>query len=138
MEIVNENTPPLIKRHGGRQPKYPWDEWLRHNHAVRLVEGSDFDCTAASLRMMSYNQARRRGGRVRVSIGEDILGRNTVELTFQFTTATIKKQQRELDDVEQVDNDLVDDSEIVTGQWGPPKTLPNIDGDLFPRGIREN
>jgi hypothetical protein len=132
MEFVNENTPPLIKNTGGRAPKYNWDAWLRHNHTVRLVEGEDFDCAATSMRMMSYNQAKRRGGKVSVSIGLDILSRNVVEITFQLTETTIKRRERELR-VAGTETELLDDAAIVSGKWGPAKTFE--EPDLFPQGV---
>ncbi len=70
MEIVDENSAPLLRRpRSGRPIQYNWDKWLQNNKTVRLVQGEDFACKPASMRMQTYNMARLRGGKATVHIG---------------------------------------------------------------------
>ena len=55
----------------GRPVKYPWDEWLVHNKTVRLYRGDDFRIAPDSLRPQIHAQAKRRGGTVKTSLGQE-------------------------------------------------------------------
>jgi hypothetical protein len=92
MEIVDENTVPIVMKGRGRPVGRDWDAWLKHGKTVRLVQGEDFTCKAASLRPQAYNAARARKGTVRVTIGVHPFdaGVEVVEMTFYFTERALK------------------------------------------------
>jgi hypothetical protein len=94
VEIVDDNTEPLIQQQRGRKALYPWDQWLRHNVTVRLVEGVDFKCKPHSIRQQAFNQATNRHGTITTSMGADLAGNQVLELRFRFTDAYIKAQER--------------------------------------------
>lgn len=94
MEVVNAESEPLIQGKRGRKAIYPWDEWLRHNVTVRLVEGQDFTCKIHSLRQQAFNQTTNRHGTLKTHVGTDAAGRTVLELTFSFTAAYFRKLEQ--------------------------------------------
>lgn len=94
MEIVDENSEPLIQGTRGRKPMYPWNEWLRHNVTVRITEGIDFNCKPNSIRQQAFNQATNRHGTIATRGGVDVSGRATLEITFSFSAAYLKAQDK--------------------------------------------
>lgn len=52
-----------------KRKKYPWDEWLDPEHAVRLYRGTDFHGSTDSLLGSAWGAARTRGGRTRTQRG---------------------------------------------------------------------
>jgi hypothetical protein len=150
MEYINEDTEPLIHvERRGRKPLYPWDEWLRHNKPVRLVEGADFTCRLSSLRQQAFTQAANRHGSLSTHTGVDLAGNNVLELTFQFSAQYLAKMERieregdramavhsaiaaeEVDDFDfptttsrqkELTTELIDDPTNRNGaKWGPPQ-----------------
>ena len=55
---------------GGAPPKYPWTEWL-DGRIWKLAQGSDFDCTISSFRVMVHKAARARDLKVRTVFDGD-------------------------------------------------------------------
>ncbi len=58
-EIVEPNAVEW-SAHAGRQPGYPWDEWL-DGQVWCLVKGEDFSAGMASMRSLVSYTAGRRG-----------------------------------------------------------------------------
>jgi hypothetical protein len=141
MEIVDENSEPLIKNKGGRQGFHKWDEWLKHNVTVRLVQGVDFESTIPAFMPQIYNAARRRNGTAHVSKGRDMLDRDILEVTFSFNERYFRDLDRVHKEIEQApstaapvlpEDGLLSDDTIQPGQWGPPPTDTRIDFDNLP------
>jgi hypothetical protein len=138
MEIVSDNSAPLIDGQRGRPTKHRWDQWLQHGKTVRLIEGVDFVCKASSIRQQAYNRAMDKHGTVQTRVARTADGTFAVEITFWNDEAFLMKQAREagpIEDEEELEVVQEDDDELPmvsasssygreslppTGQWGPP------------------
>jgi len=131
VQIVDENTPPLIQKKRGRKTLYKWDDFLKHNKTIRLTRGEDYHVPTESFLPQVYNAARRRNGTVSVTRGEDILDRDVLDVTFTFNESYFRKQSRAEAELSVPEDDADIDDKIVHGKWGPPLE----EEDLFPQGI---
>jgi hypothetical protein len=66
----------------GRGSTYDWDTIL-DGSIYRLTAGEDFTCASRSLNHMARNEAKKRGGRARVSEEKDADG-EVEALVIQF------------------------------------------------------
>ena len=119
----------------GRGSTYPWHEWLIDGKTVRVLKGpgEDYETDTSTLRPQVYAAARRRGGGA-TAIRITEAGKEGLDITF-YAEGTQTRHGKVV--VHEDGPEDLDDNKIVHGQWGPPAPNP-IDGDLFPRGIREN
>jgi hypothetical protein len=100
VEIVDENSEPLLEVRRGRPSMYDWDNWLRHNKVVRLTHGKDFTCKPESLRPQIYNQAAARNGSAKVHFGHDLSHRRTIDITFTFNESAFTDLMEREDELE--------------------------------------
>lgn len=64
---------PEQEHSGGREPKYPWGEWL--NGEPWMITSEDWDCkNARSFRSAAVGAARRRGGKVQTRMPDGATG----------------------------------------------------------------
>ena|ERR1700760_136591 len=145
MRIIDENTPPLIRNKRGRNPLYPWDEWLQHGKAVMLTEGEDFHCRPSSIRQQAYNRALDKHGRLTATMARTDEGIWTVTLTFWYDDAYLAAHP-ELDpamaEAQRIADETADDEIPIEplgvtarsnygresipprpGMWGPPDEM---------------
>jgi hypothetical protein len=128
MEIVSDNSEPLINGRRGRPSQYNWNEWLQHGKRVRLIEGVDFTCRTSSIRQQAYNQAMNRHGTVSTHIAKMTSGMWAVELTFWYNDSYLAKKAIEstesfVDEELPMSRSSSYGKESIPnspGKWGPP------------------